>query len=190
MKLAAKFGMPIITLIDTPGAAATVASGERGISEAIAHCMYDMSVLPVPIVSAVIGEGGSGGAIGIGVADRVLMLEHSIYSVIAPEGCAAILWRDPERKAEAAAALKVTAENALSLGIIEEVLPEPLGGAHRDWAATAETLQEALVRHLRELMQVSGEDLVKSRYRRFRAIGRYLEGSGPEGRNGHKPAEE
>lgn len=187
MKLAAKFGVPIVTLIDTPGAAADVADDERGISEAIARTMYEMSELPVPIVSAVVGEGGSGGALGIGVANRVLMLEHSIYSVIAPEGCSAILWRDPERKADAASALNLTAQHALKLGIIEEIVPEPLGGAHRDWAATAENLKEALLRNLRPLMKSSGDDLAKQRYQRFRAIGRYHEEALVEKRNGHKP---
>jgi len=186
MKMAAKFGMPIVTIIDTPAASADVAADERGISEAIARSMYEMSALPVPIVSAVVGEGGSGGALGIAVANRVLMLEHSIYSVIPPEGCAAILWRDPERKAEAASALNLTAQHALNLGVIEEIVPEPLGGAHRDWSLTADRLREALVRNLRELMASSGEDLAKQRYQRFRKIGQYHEDA-IEKRNGHKP---
>jgi len=187
MKLAAKFNLPIVTLIDTPAASADVGAEERGISEAIAHSMYDMSLLPVPIVSAVIGEGGSGGALGLAVADRVLMLEHSVYSIIPPEGCAAILWRDPERKIEAASALKLTAQNALDLGIIEEIVPEPLGGAHRDYVAVAETLRDALVRHLHDLMGKSGDELVQLRYQRFRSIGRYIEAPVGGNHNGHKP---
>jgi acetyl-CoA carboxylase carboxyl transferase subunit alpha len=187
MKLAAKFGVPIITLVDTPAASADVAADERGISEAIARSMYEMSQLEVPIISAVVGEGGSGGALGIAVANRVLMLEHSIYSIIPPEGCAAILWRDPERKAEAASALKLTAEHALELGIIEEIVPEPLGGAHRDWGSAAENLKAALVRNLRQLIEIPGDDLARQRYQRFRNIGRYHEDA-LEKRNGHKPA--
>jgi len=186
MQMAAKFGIPIITIVDTPAASADVAADERGISEAIARSMYEMSTLPVPIVSAVVGEGGSGGALGIAVANRVLMLEHSIYSVIPPEGCAAILWRDPERKAEAASALNLTAQHALNLGVIEEIVPEPLGGAHRDWASTASTLRDALVRNLRELMKSSGDDLAKQRYQRFRKIGQYHEDIVAVKRNGHK----
>ncbi|MGO8672987.1 MAG: acetyl-CoA carboxylase carboxyltransferase subunit alpha [Capsulimonadaceae bacterium] len=187
MKLGAKFGLPIVTLVDTPGAWADVASDERGISEAIARSMYEMSQLPTPIVTAVIGEGGSGGALGIAVADRVVMLEHSVYSVIAPEGCAAILWRDPERKAEAASALKLTAQHALEFGIIEEVVPEPLGGAHRNWDEAAETLQAVLIRHVNELIGTPGDQLVRSRYDRFRRIGQFQE-IVQSGLNGHKPA--
>ena len=148
MKMAAKFGLPIVTLIDTAGAAADVAADERGISEAIARSMFDMATLPVPIVSVIIGEGGSGGALGLAVADRVLMLEHAIYSVIAPEGCAAILWRDPEMKARAADQLNLTAQRARELGIVDDIIPEPLGGAHRDWEAAAANLKTALLCHL------------------------------------------
>ena len=194
MKLAAKFGLPIITLIDTPGASADVADDERGVSEAIAHCMYDMSMLPVPIISVIIGEGGSGGALGIGVANRVLMLEHSIYSVIAPEGCAAILWRDPNRKAEAAAALNLTAQDAVRLGVVEEIVPEPLGGAHRNPAEVAQTLREALINNLADLRKMGGDELSTQRYQRFRKIGKFHEDlggrnghDGPDKRNGHKP---
>jgi len=176
MKLAAKFNLPIITLVDTPGAAADVAADERGISEAIATSMFEMATLPVPIISIVIGEGGSGGALAIAVGDRVLMLEHSVYSVIAPEGCAAILWRDPERKADAASALNLTAQRAKELGIIDAIVPEPLGGAHRDWAAAAESLQLELVKHLKELQQLSGQQLVDGRYDRFKALGQFTGG--------------
>jgi len=175
MKLAARFGVPVITFIDTPGAAADVSADERGISEAIARSMYEMSQLEVPVISVIIGEGGSGGALGIGVANRVLMLEHSIYSVIAPEGCAAILWRDPERKAEAAAALGLTAPRALELSIIDQIIPEPLGGAHRDWAAAADLVSSALKLQLAELGHLSGTALVEDRWQRFRNIGVFEE---------------
>jgi acetyl-CoA carboxylase carboxyl transferase subunit alpha len=175
MKLAAKFGVPIVTLIDTPGAAADVSADERGISEAIARNMFDMATLPTPIVSVVIGEGGSGGALGIAVADRVLMLEHSVYSVIAPEGCAAILWRDPEKKADAAKALNLTATRAKELGVVDGVIAEPLGGAHRDWEAAAGSLKEALIENLAQLKDLTGDELVERRYQRFRAIGQFTE---------------
>lgn len=175
MKLAAKFGIPIITLIDTPAAAADIAADERGISEAIARSMYDMSLLPVPIISAVIGEGGSGGALGICVANKVLMMEHAVYSVIPPEGCAAILWRDPERKSEAATALNLTAQHALELGIIDEIVPEPLGGAHRDWEGAADNLKIALKKNLDSLNHISGEGLVDLRYEKFRNLGKFTE---------------
>ena len=137
--------------------------------------MYEMSQLEVPVISVIIGEGGSGGALGIGVANRVLMLEHSIYSVIAPEGCAAILWRDPERKAEAAAALGLTASRALELSIIDQIIPEPLGGAHRDWAAAADLVGSALKLQLAELGHLSGSALVEDRWQRFRNIGVFEE---------------
>ena len=175
MQLASRFGVPVITFIDTPGAAADVSADERGISEAIARSMYEMSQLEVPVISVVIGEGGSGGALGIGVANKVLMLEHSIYSVIAPEGCAAILWRDPERKAEAASALGLTAQRALDLGIIDEIIPEPLGGAHRDPLVAAEMVGAALKLRLAELGNLSGPDLVEDRWQRFRNIGVFEE---------------
>jgi acetyl-CoA carboxylase carboxyl transferase subunit alpha len=188
MKLAEKFGLPVVTLVDTPAAAADVAADERGISEAIARSMYEMSQLQTPIVSVVIGEGGSGGALGIAVADRVLMMEHSIYSVIPPEGCAAILWHDPERKSEAASALKLTAEHALGLGVVDEIIPEPLGGAHRDPAAAAANLRTVLLRHLRALVGRPSDALVGERYSRLRSIGRYAETfSSAEHRNGRAP---
>jgi acetyl-CoA carboxylase carboxyl transferase subunit alpha len=175
MQLASRFGVPVITFIDTPGAAADVSADERGISEAIARSMYEMSKLKVPVISVIIGEGGSGGALGIGVANRVLMLEHSIYSVIAPEGCAAILWRDPERKADAASALGLTAHKAKEHGIIEEIIVEPLGGAHRDYAAAAHNVRTALRAHLSELSKLSGPELVEDRWQRFRNIGTFEE---------------
>ena len=175
MRLAAKFGLPVVTLIDTAAAAADVAADERGISEAIARSMFDMAGLPVPIVSVVIGEGGSGGALGIAVADRVLMLEHAVYSVIPPEGCAAILWRDPEKKAEAAKALNLTAQRALDLNIVDEIIPEPLGGAHQDWAEAAENVREALERNLDAICSRSKDNLVSSRYEKFRNMGQFAE---------------
>ena len=176
MQMSAKFRRPIVTLVDTPGADPNVASEERGISESIARNLREMSILASPIVSVIIGEGGSGGALGIAVADRVLMLEHSIYSVIAPEGCASILWRDPTRGAEAAAAMRVTAKDALSLGLIYEVIPEPLGGAHRDMETTAGAIKEAVTRHVRELSKLSVSKLRSLRYEKLRSLGRFAEG--------------
>lgn len=176
MKMAEKLGLPVVTLIDTPGADPNVSSEEHGISAAIAENLMEMSVLRTPIVGVIIGEGGSGGALGIGVADRVLMLEHAIYSVIAPEGCAAILetfGRDPSRADEAAAAMKVTAANALELGLIDELLPEPLGAAHRDPEATAAVLGESLQKHLESLAALAPDKLIEERYEKLRAFGRY-----------------
>ena len=174
-QMAARFGLPVVTLVDTAAAAADVAADERGISEAIARSMFLMSTLPTPIVSVVIGEGGSGGALGIAVADRVLMLEHAVYSVIPPEGCAAILWRDPEKKAQAAEALNVTAQAALDAGIVDAIVPEPLGGAHRDPASAAEHLRAALREHLSALKGTPPAVLVASRYDKFRRMGRWTE---------------
>jgi len=176
MALAAKFGLPVITLIDTAAAAADIAADERGISEAIARSMFEMATLPVPIVSVVIGEGGSGGALGIAVADRVLMLEHAVYSVIPPEGFAAILWRDPERKDEAAKALNLTARRALELGVIDAVIKEPLGGAHRDYAEATASVKSALLSHLSPLLGIPVPALVAQRYEKFRCMGRFAEG--------------
>jgi len=152
-----------------------VAADERGISEAIARSMADMSLLPVPIVSAVIGEGGSGGALGIAVADRILILEHAVYSVIPPEGCAAILWRDADQKAEAAKALNLTAEGALRLGVVDEIVPEPLGGAHRDWEGAAAGLRTVLHRHLGDLLKLTPDALIAGRYEKVRRTGRCIE---------------
>ncbi len=175
MQMAAKFGLPVVTLIDTAAAAADIAADERGISEAIARSMFEMATLPVPIVAVIIGEGGSGGALGIAVADRVLMLEHAVYSVIPPEGCAAILWRDPERKSDAAAALNLTAQRALELCIIDGIIPEPLGGAHRDWAEVAASVKSALLHNLRPLLGIPAPTLVAQRYDKFRRMGRFTE---------------
>ena len=176
MRLAAKFGLPIITLVDTAAAAADIAADERGISEAIARSMFEMVTLPVPIVSIVIGEGGSGGALGIAVADRVLMLEHAVYSVIPPEGFAAILWRDPERKDEAAKVLNLTAQRALELGVVDGIIDEPLGGAHRDYAEATANVKAALLRQLLPLLDLPAPALVAQRYEKFRRMGQFLEG--------------
>jgi acetyl-CoA carboxylase carboxyl transferase subunit alpha len=174
MKLAEKFGRPIICFVDTPAADCSVGAEERGISEAIARNLLEMSLLTVPVIVAVLGEGGSGGAIGIGVGNRVLMLEHAIYSVIPPEGCAAILWRDPARGPDAAAVLKITSQDALELGVIDEIVPEPLGGAHRNIEAAAANLKEAILRHLAELVSVPGAELAAQRYEKFRRMGRFV----------------
>lgn len=173
MSMANRFQMPVVTFVDTPAADPGVESESRGISEAIAASMLKMFELRVPAISIVIGEGGSGGAIGIGIGNRVLMQEHAIYSVIPPEGCAAILWRKPEMGAQAAAALKLTAASAFELGIVDEILPEPMGGAHRDAGAAAETISEAISKHLKELEGLSGDELKAARYERFRKIGEF-----------------
>ena len=173
MQMAARFGRPILTFIDTPGAYPGIGAEERGQAEAIAHSLQVMASLPTPIIATVIGEGGSGGALAIGVADRIIMLEYSIYSVISPEGCASILWRDPAKIAEAARQLKLTAEDLTRLEVVDQVVAESPGGAHRDPEQTAANLKTALLSHLRELRAMSTEDLLKARYEKFRAIGAY-----------------
>lgn len=175
MQLGQKFHLPIISLIDTPGAYPGVGAEERHIAESIAVNLREMMLLRVPIVAVVIGEGGSGGALGIGVADRVLMLENSYYSVISPEGCAAILWRHRSHAPEAAEALRLTANQLKELGVIDEVVPEPLGGAHRDHAQASENLKTAILAHLSELKKKSIKDLLNSRYEKFRQMGQVLE---------------
>jgi len=175
MKLAEKFHRPIIVFVDTPAAEANLTAEEDGISETIAVCLREMVMLTVPIVVAVIGEGGSGGALGIAVGDRVLMLEHSVYSVIPPEGCAAILWNDRNRAAEAAGALKLTAKHALEFGLVDSVLEEPLGGAHRNPTGMAAQLKQAILESLAELAPLSSEELINQRYERFRNMGRWIE---------------
>jgi len=176
MKLAESFKKPILTMIDTPGAFPGVGAEERGQAEAIAKNLEEMVMLRVPIVTTVIGEGGSGGALAIGVGDRILMLENSIYSVISPEGCAAILWKDGEKGKEAAAeSLKMTAGDLLKLGIIDEVVKEPLGGAHRNPQAMAETLKNVIERHLEELEKLDGEELLRVRYEKFRRMGAFVD---------------
>ena len=173
MQMAEKFGHPVVTLIDTPGAYPGIGAEERGQAEAIARNLREMARLRVPIVAVVIGEGGSGGALALGVADRVLMLENSVYSVITPEGCAAILWKTAAAKDKAADAMKMTAADLSELRVIDEVLPEPLGGAHADWQTTADVLREALVRHLVELSEVSPDDLLPKRWEKYLAMGAY-----------------
>lgn len=174
MRMAEKFDRPIITLIDTAGAYPGIAAEERGQSEAIARNLLEMSALRVPIIAVVIGEGGSGGALALGVGNRVLMLEHSIYSVISPEGCAAILWKDGAKAAEAAELLRLTAQDLLKLKVIDEIIKEPLGGAHRDVDATAKALDKALKKHLKELMMMSPDELAEDRYAKFRAMGNFV----------------
>ncbi len=175
MKLAERFGRPIISLIDTPGAYPGIDAEERGQAEAIARNLLEMSTLRVPVVVVVTGEGGSGGALGIGVGDRVLMLEYSIYSVISPEGCAAILWKDQNRKEDAAEAMQVTAPDLLRLGVIDEIVPEPLGGAHTDPESACRRVGEAIVRSLREIERKEPDRLLKDRASKFRKLGVFLE---------------
>ncbi len=178
MKLAEKFHAPVITLIDTPGAWAGLGAEERGQSEAIARNLLEMSLLQVPIIATVIGEGGSGGALALGVADRVLMLENSVYSVITVEGCAAILWKDgksPEMKERAAGALRITARDLLDLRVIDGIVPEPLGGAHADHEEAARSLHDALVHHLDELRRLKPDKLVRRRRDKFLEMGQFAE---------------
>ena len=171
MRMAEKFGMPIVTLIDTPGAYPGIGAEERGQSEAIARSLLIMSRLEVPIISVVIGEGGSGGALAIGVADRLLMLQYAVYSVISPEGCASILWKSAEKAADAAAAMRITADALKGFGLVDEVVSEPLGGAHRDADAMSEALQNALVAHIGELKALSPEELIAARRDKIAAFG-------------------
>ncbi|MFM9068552.1 MAG: acetyl-CoA carboxylase carboxyltransferase subunit alpha [Planctomycetota bacterium] len=175
MRLAAKYGLPIITFIDTPGAYPGVGAEERGQAMVIAQSMFEMSRLNTPIICVVIGEGGSGGALGIGVGDRVGMLEHAYYSVISPEGCAGILWKSRDYREKAAEALKFTARDLLKLGVIDSVIEEPLGGAHRDHHRMAAGLKQFLVKSIRELVRETGERLVETRYEKFRRMGVFLE---------------
>ena len=179
MKMAEVFKKPILTMIDTPGAFPGVGAEERGQAEAIATNLKMMVMLRTPIITIVIGEGGSGGALAIGVGDRILMLENSIYSVISPEGCAAILWRDGEKGKEAAAeSLKLTAADLSRLGVIDEIVKEPLGGAHRDPEAMAATLKEVVERHLKDLEKMDMEELLRLRYEKFRRMGAFIDEGG------------
>jgi acetyl-CoA carboxylase carboxyl transferase subunit alpha len=175
MEMAAKFSAPVITLIDTPGAYPGLGAEERGQSEALARNILEMAGLETPIISCVIGEGGSGGALALGVADRVLMLENSVYSVISPEGCAAILWKDAGQRERAAEALKLTAEDLLRLKLIDEIVPEPVGGAHVDPDTTGEALRATLIRHVTELRKIRPEKLVKRRAEKYAAMGVFTE---------------
>ena len=175
MRLGQKFNLPIISLIDTPGAYPGIGSEERHIAEAIAVNLREMMTLPVPILAAVIGEGGSGGALGIGVADHVMIFENAYYSVISPEACSAILWKDRRHAAEAAEALKLTAHDLLQLGVVDEIVPEPEGGAHRDHENSAAVLGEALRSNLERLLATSLEQLLETRYAKFRRLGNFAE---------------
>jgi acetyl-CoA carboxylase carboxyl transferase subunit alpha len=171
MRLAEKFGKPVLTFIDTPGAYPGIGAEERGQAEAIARNLLVMATLRVPIVSVVIGEGGSGGALAIGVADRLLMLQHAVYSVISPEGCAAILWNDAAKAPDAAEALKMTAEDLHHLGIIDDIVPEPIGGAHRDPVLACDGVKKAVEAHLSALLDLSLENLLQQRYEKYRRMG-------------------
>ena len=175
MRLAEKYGMPIITFIDTPGAYPGVGAEERGQSEAIAYSLYLMAGLRTPIVSVVIGEGGSGGALAIGVGDRLLMLQYSIYSVISPEGCASILWKSADKAEEAAEAMRITASSLSEFGLVDEVLPEPLGAAHRDVKGSAEVIRNALLKHLQDLDNHSIDTLLEQRQARLAVFGQFKE---------------
>ena len=175
MQLAEKFGHPVVTFIDTPGAYPGLGAEERGQAEAIARNLREMARLRVPIVSVVIGEGGSGGALALGVSDRVLMLENSIYSVITPEGCAAILWKTAAAKDKAAAALKLTATDLAALDVVDEVIPEPTGGAHEDYAGTADAIRVTIARHVEELSAKTPDALLEERLEKYLAMGRWQE---------------
>ncbi len=175
MQMAEQFKLPVITFVDTPGAYPGIGAEERGQAEAIARNLREMASLRTPIIVCITGEGGSGGALAIAVGDRILMLEHSVYAVISPEGCAAILWSDGTKGAQAAEALKPTAQDIIKLGVIDEIIKEPVGGAHRDHEATATNMKEAIARNLTELNKLSGDELVEGRYNKFRAMTRLAE---------------
>jgi acetyl-CoA carboxylase carboxyl transferase subunit alpha len=175
MNMAAKFNKPIITLIDTPGAYPGIGAEERGQAEAIAHNLFEMSHLPVPIINVIIGEGASGGALGIGVGDRILMMENAWYSVISPEGCAAILWRDAAKAEEAAEAMKVTAPDLVDLKIIDELIKEPEGGAHYKPDEAAMIVKETILHHLKELLQIPVDELIDQRIEKFSKMGSWKE---------------
>lgn len=179
MKLAEKFGLPVVTFIDTKGAYPGIGAEERGVAVAIAENLMEMSRLRVPVVCVVIGEGGSGGALGLGVGDRILMLRYSYYSVISPEGCASILWRDGNMKEMAAEQLRLTSKDLLEFGLIDEVVPEPMGGAHRDLRKMGDILRDAIVRNLEALEKKPMDSLLDERYKKFRSYGRFLEGQDP-----------
>jgi acetyl-CoA carboxylase carboxyl transferase subunit alpha len=178
MRLASRFKRPILCFIDTPGAYPGLGAEERGQAEAIAKALQVMASLDCPMISVVIGEGGSGGALALGVTDRILMFEYSIYSVISPEGCASILWRDPAKISEAATQLKLTAPDLLSLGVCDEIIPEAAGGAHRNVPVTAARLRTAIKKHMRELTAMSTTELLERRYQKFRTMGAFVESTG------------
>lgn len=174
-KHAEKFGLPIVTLIDTPGAYPGMTAEEHNQAEAIAVNLFEMSGLTVPVVAVVTGEGGSGGALAIGVANRLMMLEHSVYSVISPEGCASILWRSPDKVADACQAMKMTAREIKQLGVADEVIPEPLGGAHHDYEFTARSVRDAIIRQIRDLSRLTRAQIRQDRQAKFRKIGSFIE---------------
>jgi len=188
MELAAKFGKPILTFIDTPGAYPGLGAEERGQAEAIARNLRRMASLPAPLVAVVTGEGGSGGALAIGMGNRVLMLEHAVYSVISPEGCAAILWGDAAKAPEASEAMRTTAPELLRLGVIDGIVPEPVGGAHRDWDGAAARLRVVLRAQLAELKAKPREALITERYEKFRRMGAFEEASVPGAAGERSPA--
>ncbi|MEI6437696.1 MAG: acetyl-CoA carboxylase carboxyltransferase subunit alpha [Candidatus Omnitrophota bacterium] len=173
MRLAEKFGLPVVVFIDTPGAYPGIGAEERGQAQAIAENLRDMAGLKTPIVATVIGEGGSGGALGVGVADYVMILQNAYYSVISPEGCASILWRSATKAPEASEALKLTGEHLIKFGIVDEIIPEPLGGAHHDPQAVVSTLKSAILKQLKRLGGLKEKDLLEARYDKFRAIGQF-----------------
>ena len=175
MRMAEKFSMPIVTFIDTPGAYPGVGAEERGQSEAIAYSLFLMAKLRTPILSVVVGEGGSGGALAIGVSDRLLMLQYSVYSVISPEGCASILWKSADKAEEAADAMRITADSLSEFGLVDEVFPEPLGAAHRDPAAMAEVIRNGLLKHLSDIDQLDTEALLEKRQQRLAGFGQFKE---------------
>ena len=175
MKMAEKFNMPIITFIDTPGAYPGKEAEERGQAEAIAKNLKEMIGIEVPIISIVIGEGGSGGALGIAVANRILMLQYAVYSVISPEGCASILFRDASQAEYAAEKLKMTAKDIVELGIADKILPEPLGGAHNEWATVADTIKTNVLTELDELNALTSSEITEQRYDKFRSFGKFKE---------------
>lgn len=175
MRMAERFGRPIVALIDTPGAFPGIGSEQRNIAEAIAYNLREMMLIKVPIVAVVIGEGGSGGALGIGVANSVMMLENAYYSVISPEGCAAILWKHRQHAPEAADAMKLTAKDLKGLGVVDDVIPEPAGGAHTDMIAAASNLKDAVVAELQKLTTLTEDELLEQRYQKFRKTGAFLD---------------
>ncbi len=182
MKLAARVGLPVVCFIDTPGAYPGIGAEERGQAGAIAYNLMKMFTIEVPMIIIVIGEGGSGGAIGIGVGDRICVLENAYYSVISPEGCASILWRDRAKAPDAAEVLKLTANDLYEFGIIDDIIKEPLGGAHRDPEEIANNIKKKIIKYLEELKEMSKKELLEARYEKFRKIGIFEEGGKSDGR--------
>ncbi|MBF0330923.1 MAG: acetyl-CoA carboxylase carboxyltransferase subunit alpha [Candidatus Omnitrophica bacterium] len=175
MRIAERFGIPVLVFIDTPGAFPGIGAEERGQAQAIAENLRDMMQIKTPIIATVIGEGGSGGALGVGVADHVIILQNAYYSVISPEGCASILWRSATKASEAAEALKLTGEHLIKFGIVEEIIPEPLGGAHYDPTQVADTLKAAILKQIKRLKALNDDDLLEARYGKFRKVGQFIE---------------